>query len=167
MSAKNDTKVTVKTEEGAKTTTKKLHSIKIAPKVTEKAYGLSTKRQYIFTAPIGASRQLIAENVEDQFSVTVTGIKVLRRKGKAVRVNRGKHRYPATVFRPDVKLAYVTLKEGDKLDIFAEKEAEADGKTDQVADKKAEVAGTTSDATVKTKKAGLFVRRRTGNRGDK
>ncbi len=167
MSAKSDTKVTVKTEDGTKEAAKNVHLIKIAPKVTEKAYGLATKRQYIFTAPIGASRQLIAENVQEQFSVTVTGIKVLRRKGKAVRVNRGKHRYPATIFRPDVKLAYVTLKEGDKLDIFEEKEAENGAKADQATDKKTGVAGAADDATVKTKKAGLFVRRRTGNRGDK
>ncbi len=145
-------------------------AMKLTPKVTEKAYTLSTKRQYMIEVPAGASKQLIAKEVSEQFKVTVTDVKVAVRKGKAARVSRGKHRYPTTIFREDTRIAYVTLKEGDKLDIFEEKTEAKDGKEDKAteakvvkADKKAEQ----TEVAAETKKAGLFVRRRTGNRGDK
>ena len=60
----------------------------------------------------------IKSAVEAQFGVTVVKVKTLVQDGKAVRFSRGKNRYPGITTRKDWKKAYVTLKEGDKLDVF-------------------------------------------------
>ena len=101
----------------------------IRPIVTEKAYHEQTKRGYMFVVPTDASKQAIAKQVSEQFNVTVTSVRISMRKGKATRFSRGKHAYPGTTYRQDKKIAYVTLKEGDKIKIFDEEPvAEADDK---------------------------------------
>lgn len=92
--------------------------ISVIPRATEKAYRLSQGNVYIFSAPLDANKQQITDAVEAQFNVTVTGIKTLVQSGKAVRYSRGKHRYPGTTHRKDTKKAYVTLKEGDSIQVF-------------------------------------------------
>ena len=56
--------------------------------------------------------------METQFEVKVTRIKTLVQSGKAIRFSRGKNRYPGTTTRKDSKKAYVTLAEGDSIQIF-------------------------------------------------
>ena len=68
--------------------------------------------------PMTANKQEIAAAVETQFEVKVTGIKTLVQSGKAVRFSRGKNRYPGTTHRKDAKKAYVTLAEGDSIQVF-------------------------------------------------
>ncbi len=92
----------------------------VIPRATEKAYTEQAKNTYIFNVPEGGSKQAIAKAVEEQFNVTVEDIRVLTRKGKATRFSKGKHAYPGTTFRRDKKIAYVTLKEGDKIRVFEE-----------------------------------------------
>jgi ribosomal protein L23 len=92
----------------------------VVPRATEKSYREQAKRTYIFNVPEGGSKQAIAKSVEEQFNVTVEDIRVLTRKGKATRFSRGKHAYPGTTYRRDKKIAYVTLKEGDKIRVFEE-----------------------------------------------
>ena len=101
----------------------------IRPIATEKAYRAQTERGYMFFVPMNASKQAIAKQVSEQYNVTVTSVRISMRKGKATRFSRGKHAYPGTTYRQDKKIAYVTLKEGDKIKVFDEEPvAEADDK---------------------------------------
>ena len=104
---------------------------------TEKAYHEQTKRGYMFVVPNNASKQAVAKQVSEQFNVTVTSVRISMRKGKATRFSRGKHAYPGTAYRQDKKIAFVTLKEGDKIKVFDEEPvAEADDKkSDKKGDK--------------------------------
>ena len=77
---------------------------------TEKAYREQTKRTYMFAVPAGASKQAVAQQVADQYKVTVLGVRIVIRKGKATKFSRGKHAYPGTTYRQDKRIAYVTLK---------------------------------------------------------
>lgn len=94
----------------------------LEPRATEKTYGEQTKRIYVFSMPLNASKQAIKKQVEEEFHVTVTDVNVLTRKGKATRFSRGKHAYPGTTYRRDHKYAYVKLKEGDSIKVFEEQE---------------------------------------------
>lgn len=94
-------------------------NISIIPRATEKAYNQSLiNNTYIFNVPLTANKQQIVEAVEAQFNVNVTGIKTLVQSGKAVRFSRGKNRYPGTTHRKDTKKAYVTLAEGQSIQVF-------------------------------------------------
>ena len=107
----------------------------VIPKATEKSYQLSSANNtYIFIVPLKANKNEIKKAVEEQFEVTVTNIKTLIQSGKAIRFSRGKNRYPGTTNRSDIKKAYVTLKEGDKLNIFDQvEEATSEDKKDKEA----------------------------------
>ena len=105
---------------------------------TEKAYREETKRAYMFIVPADASKQAVAKQVAEQYGVTVTSVRIVIRKGKATRFSRGRHAYPGTTYRQDKKIAYVTLKEGDKIKVFDEEpveEVKEDKKTDKKGDK--------------------------------
>lgn len=116
----------------------------ITPRATEKAYVAQSQRTYIFFVPKAATKQAIAKAIAEEFKVTVTDVRTANRKGKATRFSRGKHAYPGITYRQDHKVAYITIKEGDKIPVFEEvktddKKAEkSDKKADTKADKKAE-----------------------------
>ena len=97
----------------------------LEPRATEKTYGEQTKRVYVFPVERSMSKQAIAEMVEKEFNVKVTGVKTLIRKGKKTRFSRGKRAYPGTTYRRDRKFAYVRLAEGDSIQVFEEPETSA------------------------------------------
>jgi len=106
----------------------------VRPIQTEKAYREETKNCYMFIAEDGTSKQEIAKTVEKQYGVTVTAVRISIRKGKTTKFSKGKHAYPGTTTRADKRIAYVTLKEGDKIKIFDEEvveETKEDKKTDK------------------------------------
>lgn len=91
----------------------------LKPRISEKSYGLSkTHNTYVFDVPKTANKITIGEAVEAQFKVTVTKVNVTVAKGKA---KRTVHKGGASVAgrRVDVKKAYVTLKAGDDIPVFA------------------------------------------------
>lgn len=92
--------------------------ISVTPRATEKAYGQSQNNVYVFNVPLTANKQEIAAAVESQFEVKVTRVKTLVQSGKAIRFSRGKNRYPGTTARKDSKKAYVTLAEGNSIQVF-------------------------------------------------
>ena len=93
--------------------------ISVTPRATEKAYAQSlSTNTYVFNVPLSANKQEIVAAVESQFEVKVTRIKTLVQSGKAVRFSRGKNRYPGTTTRKDSKKAYVTLAEGNSIQVF-------------------------------------------------
>jgi large subunit ribosomal protein L23 len=92
----------------------------LKPRVSEKGYALSERiNTYIFDVPSSANKFDIAKAVASQFEVGVTNVRLASVPGKAVRSYRNRGRKSITGQRSDVRKAYVTLKEGDKLPIFA------------------------------------------------
>jgi len=95
--------------------------IHVTPRISEKAYGLVSARNiYVFDVPTNSNKQQIAEAIEAKYEVTVTGVRTVVQSGKAVRYSRGKNRYPGTTNRKDTKKAYVSLKDGDSIQVFEE-----------------------------------------------
>lgn len=93
--------------------------ITLNPRISEKSYGLSqTKQTYIFDVPRGTSKQLVARAVAAQFDVTVTDVNIANVKGKLKRTVRKRSR-PVTGQRATTRRAYVTLKPGDSIPVFA------------------------------------------------
>lgn len=115
-----------------------MRTVQYIPRATEKAYVAQTQNTYIFFVPMKASKQEIAKQISEAFKVTVIDVRTTVRKGKPTRFSRGKHAYPGVTNRQDKKVAYITVKEGDKIPVFEEvKEAKEDKKVDKEA-KKAE-----------------------------
>lgn len=99
-------------------------TISVIPRATEKAYAQSISNNvYVFNVPLTANKQQIIAAVETQFNVKVTNIKTLVQSGKAIRFSRGKNRYPGKTTRTDSKKAYVTLAEGDSIQVFEQQPA--------------------------------------------
>ena len=99
----------------------------VIPRATEKSYTEQTKNTYVFYVPEGGSKQAIAKAISEQYNVTVLDIRTLTRKGK--------HAYPGTTFRRDKVIAYVRVKDGDKIRVFDEPEEVKDEKADKKAKK--------------------------------
>jgi large subunit ribosomal protein L23 len=98
----------------------------LKPRMSEKAYGVSTLRNtFVFDIEGDTNKHSVARAVSEQYSVTVTAVRVVNLKGKVKRTVRKGGR-ATTGRQSDVKKAYVTLKAGDTLPIFAAiEEAEA------------------------------------------
>ena len=112
-----------------------MRTVQYIPRATEKAYVAQTKNVYIFFVPQAASKQEIAKKISEEFKVTVINVRTATRKGKQTRYSKGKHAYPGITYRRDHKVAYITLKDGDKIPVFEEVKEEV--KEDKKADKKA------------------------------
>jgi ribosomal protein L23 len=97
-----------------------MKSITLNPRLSEKAYGLSEERNtYIFNVESGTNKFDIAKAVTEQYDVKVKKVRIAGVPGKAVRAYRQRGRKSLTGQRSDIRKAYVTLQEGDKLPIFA------------------------------------------------
>ncbi len=82
-----------------------------APLITEKATALTEKGQVAFKVAVDATKPEIKAAVEGLFGVTVLAVNTLIQKGKTKRF-RGR---PGV--RSDVKKAFVTLAEGQTIDL--------------------------------------------------
>lgn len=123
----------------------------LKPRMSEKTYGLSvTGNVYVFNVPEDATKQSVAAAVVAQFGVGVTNVNMTVVKGKAKRTIRKGGR-PVQGQRSDIKKAYVTLKEGDKLPFF---ETGEDDK--KKSDKKADKDDKKTEAVEKKPKKSLF-----------
>jgi large subunit ribosomal protein L23 len=90
-----------------------LESIILSPLITEKGTMASEKaNQVVFRVRPHASKDLVREAVEKLFKVTVLRVRTANFLGKERR--RGLVRGA----KPDWKKAYVTLKEGDRIEFF-------------------------------------------------
>ena len=89
-------------------------SVLIRPVVSEKTYALMDERVYVFIVDPKATKIDVRNAVEQAFSVTVTKVNTLNRKGKSTR-NR---RTGVKGQRPGTKRAIVTLKQGDSINLF-------------------------------------------------
>jgi len=86
--------------------------ILLAPVVSEKSYGLLDENKYTFLVHPDANKTQIKIAVEETFGVSVTGVNTNNRNGKRVRTRAGFGK------RPDTKRAIVSVKQGDRIDIF-------------------------------------------------
>ena len=107
-------------------------SMILKPRISEKAYALSQSQNvYVIQVPTDANRLTVAAAISAQFDVTVTKVNISNTKGKIKRTVRkgGRQSFGK---RPDVKKAYVTLKEGDSIAVFA---SDDDQNTEKPAEK--------------------------------
>ena len=82
-----------------------------SPAVTEKGTMISEKNQVVFNVARTATKPEIKKAVEGLFGVKVKAVNTLVRKGKQRRF-KGQ-----LAMLSDVKKAYVTLEEGQRLDV--------------------------------------------------
>ena len=88
-----------------------LYEVIRKPVITEKATMASEANAVVFEVATDATKPLIKEAVETLFNVKVKAVNTLVTKGKVKRF-RGK-----VGRRADVKKAYVTLEEGNMIDV--------------------------------------------------
>ncbi|GAB6051403.1 50S ribosomal protein L23 [Magnetospira thiophila] len=89
----------------------RIYELLRAPLITEKSTLISEHNQVAFRVPMDANKKEIKVAVEKLFNVKVLAVNTLRSKGK-VKIFRG-HRGR----RDDVKKAFVTLAEGQTIDV--------------------------------------------------
>jgi large subunit ribosomal protein L23 len=84
-----------------------------APLISEKGTALAeSANQFLFKVRPEANKIEVKRAVETLFKVKVVEVRMARYLGKMRRIGRSMGR------RSDWKKAYVTLKEGDKIDFF-------------------------------------------------
>lgn len=88
------------------------HDIILRPVITEKSTNLMEQNKYTFYVYPQANKIQIRQAVEQIFGVRVAEVHTLKVRGKKRRVGRHEGR------TPDRKKAIVTLKSGDKIEIF-------------------------------------------------
>jgi len=89
-------------------------SILIRPVISEKSYALMNNNTYVFVVDKSATKVDVRQAVEKAFGVKVQKVNTLTRKGKGMHNRRSN----TVGYRPDVKRAIVTLRPGDKIDLF-------------------------------------------------
>lgn len=111
----------------------------LKPRMSEKTYASSqSTNTYVFDVPTSSNKHEIASQVSSQFSVDVINVRTATIKGKRKRTVRRGGRSVIGV-RSNFKKAYVTLKDGDSLPIFAaiEEQEKKEAKAAEKAQKKA------------------------------
>ena len=89
-----------------------LYDVLRRPLITEKGSILQMQGKYLFEVAGGATKPQVKQAVEKSFDVTVVKVNVITVPGKMRRLGRG-------IFKtPSWKKALVTLKAGDKIELF-------------------------------------------------
>jgi large subunit ribosomal protein L23 len=91
-----------------------------SPVISEKAFGLAETGQYVFLVPTSATKLQVRSSVEKEFKVNVTKVNSILVKGRPRRYGK------ITGRTKDYKKMIVTLKEGEKIQMF---EGETKGET--------------------------------------
>lgn len=89
------------------------HIIK-RPIITEKSMAAAKNGTFSFVVAKDATKTKIKKAVEDQFNVSVTDVETTMQKGKTKRIGMRRTEKNVT----PTKKAYVTVKEGQKIDMF-------------------------------------------------
>ncbi|MBI3744059.1 MAG: 50S ribosomal protein L23 [Chloroflexi bacterium] len=89
-----------------------LYNVLVAPVVTEKSTALSETGKYAFEVTGSASKTQVKEAVQKAFGVTVEQVNIMNVRGKMKRFGK------RPVMQTPWKKAIVTLKSGDKIDLF-------------------------------------------------
>ncbi len=89
-----------------------LYEVLRRPLITEKGTRLQVQNKYVFEVASRANKPQIKQAVEKAFGVRVTAVNVMTVRGKTRRVGRRQ------VLTPSWEKAIVTLKPGDKIELF-------------------------------------------------
>ena len=89
-----------------------LYEVLRRPLITEKSATLQVENKYAFEVAGGATKNQIKQAVEKGFDVKVTAVNVMTVPGKERRVGRRR------ILTSPWKKAVVTLKQGDKIELF-------------------------------------------------
>ena len=89
-----------------------LYEVLRRPLITEKNTELQAQGKYAFEVSAVANKLQVKQAVEKAFKVTVLAVNVMTVPGKSKRVGR------RIVLTPSRKKAIVTLKPGDKIELF-------------------------------------------------
>lgn len=89
-----------------------IFEVLLKPVVTEKSTSLQEKGKYVFQVDTRANKAQVKESVEKGFNVTVLAVNMMRVRGKRKRFGRG------ITTAPSWKKSIVTLKPGDKIQLF-------------------------------------------------
>ncbi|MCX7875921.1 MAG: 50S ribosomal protein L23 [Melioribacteraceae bacterium] len=97
-----------------------MKSVLIRPLITEKMTKISEKHpnKYGFIVSLDANKIEIAKAIKEKFNVEVTSVNTVRHQGKTRTQFTRKGRFTGRTAR--YKKAYVTLKEGQTIDIFGQ-----------------------------------------------
>lgn len=90
----------------------KLSDVVYRPLITEKNTALQEQNRYVFEVAPRVNKLQIKGAIEAAFNVTVTSVRVAHIPGKSRKYGK------FTMRKPAYKKAVVTLKEGDKIQIF-------------------------------------------------
>ncbi|MBN2689981.1 MAG: 50S ribosomal protein L23 [Gammaproteobacteria bacterium] len=91
-----------------------LYKVLLAPHVSEKVSRVEAMGQYVFKVVPYATKPMIRSAVQMAFGVKVMDVRVCQVKGKSKRFGRIEGK------RKGWKKAYVTLQEGQRIDLTAE-----------------------------------------------
>ena len=89
-----------------------VYDVLLKPVVTEKSTTLQEQGKYVFEVTLSANKRIVKEAIEKAFHVNVLSVNMLMNRGKLKRVGQKYSR------SKDKKKAIVTLKPGDKIEIF-------------------------------------------------
>ena len=89
-----------------------LHEVLRRPLITEKSTTLQTQGKYAFEVAGEANKHQVKQAVEKTCNVKVTAVNVMKVPGKTRRIGRRQ------VLTQPWKKAIVTLKSGDKIELF-------------------------------------------------
>jgi len=141
-------------------------SLVLKPRLSEKAYALSQEANvYVFEVDKSANKLTVADAVAEQFKVTVVSVNMTNVKGKKMRTfvnRRGKF---VRGSRSDIKKAYVTVKAGENIPVFAADE-EAEAKAEKV-QKQVDKAAAKEAEKVEKPKKGILRRKAPAPKKDK
>jgi large subunit ribosomal protein L23 len=94
-----------------------MHQVLISPLITEKMTNITTdKAKYGFLVNPKANKIQIVKAIEKKFNVHVTDVKTINHPGKTKTQFRKSGRYTGKTAK--YKKAIVTLKEGEKIELF-------------------------------------------------
>jgi len=119
--AKDAAKKKAKVEAKPKVIIKRLvKPIVLKPRVSEKTYaGAEQLNSYVFEVPKNVNKHDVGYAITAQYEVTVKNVRLANVTGKPKRSYRRGGRYSFNSQRSNIRKAYVTLAEGDKLPIFS------------------------------------------------
>ncbi len=88
------------------------NDIIIKPVLSEKSTELNTEGKYVFRVPMKTNKHIIKKAIKEIFKVNAETVNIIRVRGKRKRV---RYNYG---FTPAWKKAIITLKKGEKIEIF-------------------------------------------------
>lgn len=97
----------------------------ITPRVSEKAYAQAGSLDtYVFIVPLHANKIEVKKAVEQEYEVNVIAVNIVKQNGKPKQSYRkGGRAMPGN--RSDSKKAYVRIKAGQSIPVFAAQEQES------------------------------------------